>query len=64
MSSIEKRISINTENLKKVRLIMTLEDDMYGDLTEKEGINIIINKAIESYFNSDEIQEKFKNLIK
>lgn len=64
MSSIEKRISINTENLKKLKLIMTLEDDLYGDLTEKEGINIIINKAIESYFNSDEIQEKFKNLIK
>jgi hypothetical protein len=59
--SKEKRVLIDNENIKRLRLIITLDDNL-SNLTEKDAINTIINKAIKHYFESDEIQEQFKKL--
>ena len=60
----EKRIIIKDENIKKMRLIVTLQDHLYGEMTEKEAFNTIVNKSIENYFNSEEIQKDIQSLMK
>ena len=53
---IGKRVNLDTKNIKRIRIMATLlENDIKG-LNEKKKLDYIINKAIESYYNSDEIK--------
>jgi len=54
---IGKRVNLETKNIKRIKIMATLlENDVKG-LNEKKKLDYIINKAIESYYSSDEIKE-------
>ena len=54
---IGKRVNISAKNLKRVKIMATLLENEIKGLNEKKKLDYIINKAIESYFASDEIKE-------
>lgn len=56
---IGKRINLEVKNLKRVKIISALKEDDLNGLNEKKKLDFIINRAIESYYSSDEI----KNLL-
>ncbi|MGB9763575.1 MAG: hypothetical protein ACPLW7_06290 [Minisyncoccia bacterium] len=56
------KVSLNETNAKRVNIMKTLLSDEVILLSEKESINYIVNKAVEKYFKSEEIQEKMKQL--
>jgi len=56
------RVSVNEQNMKRINIVKTLLAEETETLSDKEATSYIVNKAIESYFKSDEIQEKLKNL--
>ena len=53
---IGKRVNLDTKNLKRIKIITALLEDEVNDLNERKKIDYVINKAIESYYNSDEIK--------
>jgi hypothetical protein len=53
---IGKRVNIETKNLKRVKIISTLLEDETNGMNEKKKLDYVINKAIESYYASDEIK--------
>jgi len=54
---IGKRVYLEQKNIKRIKIMATLlENDVKG-LNEKKKLDYIINKAIESYYSSNEIKE-------
>lgn len=53
---IGKRVNIDTKNLKRVKIISTLLEDETNGMNEKKKLDYVINKAIESYYASEEIK--------
>ncbi|ADR19977.1 hypothetical protein [Calditerrivibrio nitroreducens] len=56
------RVNVNEVNMKRITIIKALFSEETETLSDKEAINYIVNKAIENYFKSEEIQNKLKNL--
>ena len=56
---IGKRVNLEVKNLKRVRIISALKEDELNGLNEKKKLDYIVNRAIESYYSSEEI----KNLL-
>ena len=53
---IGKRVNLDVKNLKRVKIISALKEDELKGLNEKKKLDFIINRAIESYYCSDEIK--------
>ena len=53
---IGKRVNLDVKNLKRIKIISALKEDELKALNEKKKIDFIINRAIESYYASDEIK--------
>ena len=53
---IGKRINLDVKNLKRIKIISALKEDELKALNEKKKLDFIINRAIESYYASDEIK--------
>jgi len=53
---IGKRVNLDVKNLKRIKIISALKEDELKGLNEKKKLDFIINKAIESYYSSDEIK--------
>jgi len=54
---IGKRINLEQQNLKRVKILtMLFEEDTKG-LNEKKKLDYVINKAIESFYSSKEVKE-------
>ena len=56
---VGKRVNLEVKNLKRVRIISALKEDELNGLNEKKKLDYIVNRAIESYYSSEEI----KNLL-
>lgn len=56
---IGKRINLEVKNLKRTKIISALKEDELKGLNEKKKLDYIVNRAIESYYSSEEI----KNLL-
>ena len=54
---IGKRVNLSAKNLKRIKIMATLLENEVKGLNEKKKLDYIINKAIESYYASDEIKE-------
>ena len=54
---IGKRVNLDTKNIKRIKIMATLLENEVQGLNEKKKLDYIINKAIESYYASDEIKE-------
>ena len=61
-SVIDKRISFAKGTLQKINIIRTLEDDIMQNMQEKEAIGHIVDKAVDFYYKSEEIQKKLMGL--
>lgn len=61
-SVIDKRISFTKGTLQKINIIRTLEDDIMQNMQEKEAVGHIVDKAIDFYYKSEEIQKKLMGL--
>ncbi|MEA2019277.1 MAG: hypothetical protein U9N59_12585 [Campylobacterota bacterium] len=53
---IGKRVNLEVKNLKRVKIISALKEDELSGLNEKKKLDFIVNRAIESYYSSDEIK--------
>jgi len=53
---IGKRVNLDIKNLKRIKIISALKEDELNGLNEKKKIDFIINRAMESYYASDEIK--------
>jgi len=53
---IGKRVNLDVKNLKRIKVISALKEDELKGLNEKKKLDFIINRAIESYYSSDEIK--------
>ncbi len=54
---IGKRVYLEQKNIKRIKIMSTLlENDVKG-LNEKKKLDYIINKAVESYYCSNEIKK-------
>jgi len=53
---IGKRVNLEVKNLKRIKIISALKEDELKELNEKKKLDFIINRAIESYYASDEIK--------
>ena len=53
---IGKRVNLDAKNLKRIKVISALKEDELKGLNEKKKLDFIINRAIESYYSSDEIK--------
>lgn len=53
---IGKRVNLEIKNLKRIKIIAALLEDEVKDINEKKKLDYIINRAIESYYGSDEIK--------
>ena len=54
---IGKRVNLEAKNIKRIKIMATLLEDEVKQLNEKKKLDYIINKAIESYYSSNEIKE-------
>ncbi|MFK5938308.1 MAG: hypothetical protein QM497_07925 [Sulfurimonas sp.] len=54
---IGKRVNLDVKNVKRIKIMATLLENEVKHLNEKKKLDYIINKAIESYYASDEIKE-------
>ena len=54
---IGKRVNLDSKNIKRIKIMATLLENEVQGLNEKKKLDYIINKAIESYYASDEIKE-------
>ena len=61
-SIIDKRVSFSKNTYQKINIIKTLMDDMLQNLQEKEALGFILDKAVDYYYKSDEIQKKLLGL--
>jgi len=50
-------LHLDIKNIKRIKIMATLLENDVKDLNEKKKLDYIINKAIESYYGSDEIKE-------
>jgi hypothetical protein len=57
---IGKRVNLDVKNIKRMKIISALLEDELNTLNEKKKLNYVINKAIESYYGSDEIKAKLE----
>jgi len=53
---IGKRVNLDIKNIKRIKIMATLLENEVKELNEKKKLDYIINKAIESYYSSDEIK--------
>jgi len=53
---IGKRINLNMKNIKRMKIISALLENEVDGMNEKKKLDYILNKAIESYYASDEIK--------
>jgi len=53
---IGKRVNLDVKNLKRIKIISALKEDELKGLNEKKKLDFIINRAIESYYASNEIK--------
>lgn len=58
--TVGKRINITEKNIKRIKIIGTVLEEEYSEMSEKDKLNAIINKAIENFYSSDEIKEKLE----
>jgi len=54
---IGKRVELTTKNMKRIKIISALLEGEESKLKDKQKIDYIINRALESYYESDEIKE-------
>ncbi|PHR54458.1 MAG: hypothetical protein COA44_13155 [Arcobacter sp.] len=54
---IGKRINLDVKNIKRVKIIAALLEDDLNGLSDKKKLDTVINKAIESYYKSDEVKK-------
>ncbi len=54
---IGKRVNLDVKNIKRIKIMATLLEEEVSSLNEKKKLDYIINKAIESYYASNEIKE-------
>lgn len=54
--TIGKRVNLDIKNIKRVKIISALKEDELKSLNEKKKLDFIINRAIESYYASNEIK--------
>jgi len=54
---IGKRVNLDIKNIKRIKIMATLLENEVSSLNEKKKLDYIINKAIESYYSSDEIKD-------
>jgi len=54
---IAKRVNLDSKNIKRIKIMATLLEEEISNLNEKKKLDYIINKAIESYYASNEIKE-------
>ncbi len=52
-----KRVYLEPKNIKRIKIMATLLENEVKGLNEKKKLDYIINKAVESYYGSDEIKE-------
>jgi hypothetical protein len=52
-----KRVYLEQKNIKRIKIMATLLENEVKGLNEKKKLDYIINKAIESYYSSNEIKE-------
>ena len=53
---VGKRVNLEVKNIKRVKIISALLEDELGGFNEKKKLDYVINKAIESYYASEEIK--------
>jgi len=53
---IGKRVNLDTKNIRRIKIITALIEDEVNRFNEKKKLDYVINKAIESYYNSKEIK--------
>ena len=53
---IGKRVNLDIKNVKRVKVISALLEDELKGLNEKKKLDYVINRAIESYYASNEIK--------
>ncbi len=53
---VGKRVNLEVKNIKRVKIISALLEDELKALNEKKKLDYVINKAIESYYASEEIK--------
>ena len=53
---IGKRVNLDIKNIKRIKIMSTLLENEVKELNEKKKLDYVINKAIISYYNSDEIK--------
>jgi len=56
-TKIGKRIYLDEKNMKRLKILTMLFESETKGLNEKKRIDYSINKAIESYYASNEIKE-------
>jgi len=54
---IGKRVNLDSKNIKRIKIMATLLENEVQGLNEKKKLDYIINKAIESYYVSNDIKE-------
>jgi len=52
-----KRVYLEAKNIKRIKIMATLLENEVKGLNEKKKLDYIINKAIESYYSSNDIKE-------
>ena len=60
MSEIEligKRINLDVKNIKRAKIISALLEDELKGLSDKKKLDTVINRAIESFYKSDEVKK-------
>ena len=55
--TIGKRVNLEVNNIKRIKIMATLLENEVSGLNEKKKLDYIINKAIESYYGSDDIKK-------
>lgn len=53
---IGKRVNLEVKNLKRIKIISALLEDELKSLNEKQKLDYVLNKAIESYYGSKDIK--------
>ena len=54
---IGKRINLEQQNLKRLKILTMLFEDETKGLNEKRKLDFVVNKAIESFYGSKEVKE-------
>jgi len=54
---IGKRINLDVKNIKRAKIIAALLEDELKGLSDKKKLDTVINRAIESFYKSDEVKK-------